>query len=115
MHSPVLGQREKRGIRKERNIDCNAECNRAHRGTPEGILGFSQQCESGSRAQTIASDSHGAHNQASFASVGCPTKTFHEGENTMLIDEANGRVGPAAKSSGDIKDITTLAYQCSDT
>ena len=40
--------------------------------------------ESGSRAQTIT----GAHSQASFARIGSATKTFHERENTMLIDEA---------------------------
>ena len=43
--------------------------------------------------------------------VGSPTKTFHEGENTVLIDEANGGVGPAAKGGGNIKDTTTLTNQ----
>ena len=46
--------------------------------------------EFGSRAQTITGDSQGAHYQASFARVGSPIKAFHEGENTMLVDEANG-------------------------
>ena len=64
--------------------------------------------ESGSRAQTITHDSQGAHDEDSFASVGSPTETFHEGEHTMLIEEADGRIGPAAKSSGDTKDITTF-------
>ena len=76
---------------------------------------FFSSMESGSRAQTITCDSQGAHYQVSFARVGSPTKTFDEGENTMLIDEANGRVGSAAKGSGDIKDTTTLANRCSGT
>ena len=29
---------------------------------------------------------------ASFARIGSATKAFHEGENTMLSDEANGGV-----------------------
>ena len=33
----------------------------------------------------------------------------------MLVDEANGRVGSAAEGSSDVKDTTTLAYQCSGT
>ena len=43
--------------------------------------------ESGSSAHPITGDSQGAHNQASFTRFGSPTKTFHEGENLMLIDE----------------------------
>ena len=56
-------------------------------------------------------DSHGAHDKASFARVGSPTKNFHEGDNTMLIDEVDSRVGSATTSSSDIKDTATSAHQ----
>ena len=67
--------------------------------------------DSGSCAQTITCDTQGAHYQTSFARVGSPTRTFHEGKNTVLIDEANGGVGPAAKGGGNIKDTATLTNQ----
>ena len=50
---------------------------------------------------------------ASFARIGSATKAFHEGENTMLSDEANGGVGPAARGGGNIKNTTTFENQCS--
>ena len=109
MHSPVCQARENGGIRTERDIDCNAVSNRAPRGTPRGIQDCLQPC--GSRAQTITCDTQGAHYQTSFARVGSPTKTFHEGENTVLIDETNGGVGPAAKGGGNIQNLTTLTNQ----
>ena len=65
--------------------------------------------ESGNRAQTITNDAQGAHNQACIAIVGSPTNNFHEGVNAVLIDEANGRVGPAAQVRGNFKTTTTLA------
>ena len=88
--------RENRGVRTERDIHCNAECNQDRRGTSEGKQGSLSCMESG----------------ASFARFGSATKAFHEEKNTMLSDEANGGVGPAARGGGNIKNTTTFQNQC---
>ena len=62
VHSPVPGRREQRDSR-ERDIDCNADCNRDRRGTSESNQGFLQP--------------YGIW-QPCFLRVGSPTKTFHE-------------------------------------
>ena len=36
-------------------------------------------------------------------------------ENTVLVDKTTGTIGAAANGRGDVKDITTLAYQCDST
>ena len=46
-----------------------------------------------------------------LARVGSPTKTFHEEEKTVLMDEGSGGVGPAAKGGGNIQNITSLTNQ----
>ena len=49
---------------------------------------FLSSMDSGSRAQTVTRYSQGAHDEASYASVGSLAKAFHVGEDTKLIDEA---------------------------
>ena len=89
----------------------NAECNRAHRSTP-GFrnLGFLQQ-----NLAAVHRPSHTIRRALTtlpaLQVMAAPTKTFHEGEDTMWIETTNRRIVSAAKGSGDIKDITTLACQ----
>ena len=56
--------------------------------TQEASRIFFSRVEPGSRAQAVACDSQGAHNKASFARVGRPTKAIHERVDTMLVDKS---------------------------
>ena len=84
------------------DIDCNAECNRAHRGThPRRQPGFS------SAVWNLATVHRPLH-------ATCRATTTRPALHELAVrHQTFGELDRLQKASGDIKDTTTLTYQCS--
>ena len=115
MHSPVQNQRENRESKKSGASIVMPSAIEVLVAPQKTSWIFFSCVESGSRAQTIARNTQRTHHHTSFTRVGCPTQAIHERENAVLVDKSNGTIGAAANGCGDIKDTTTLAYQCEGT
>ena len=114
MHSPVPGRGNVKIRKRVGGIDCNAECSRDRRDTPEGILRFPRQYLIWQQCTDHYMRFTGRPRRGQLC-IGSPTWAFHEGENTMLIDKTNGTIGAAADGSGNVKNTTTMANQCCST
>ena len=111
MHSQVPGKREQKDSKRVgHRLQCRIQSSPSWH--PMRHPGFSSAVWNLAAVhRPLHAIRNAPHHHTSFTSVVCPTQAFHEGENTMLVDETTRTIGAAANGCGDVKDVTTLVYQ----